>query len=92
MTDRHRRVATLMEERKLGSILYFGTGQFSTDNYWLTDWPGGDGRRAHFSPLWRPLRLLDGVWYMPRLGELKLAFADKIADFCVVDKDRVRNT
>ena len=41
MADRHQRVATLMEEQKLDAMLFFGAGQFSTDVYWLTDWPGG---------------------------------------------------
>ena len=41
LADRHRRVAALMEERKLDAMLFFGVGQFSTDIYWLTDWPGG---------------------------------------------------
>lgn len=41
MADRHRRVAALMDEQNLDAILFFGTGRFSTDIYWLTDWPGG---------------------------------------------------
>jgi len=41
MADRHRRVAAVMEEHELDAILFFGAGQFSTDIYWLTDWPGG---------------------------------------------------
>lgn len=41
MADRHRRVAALMDEQNLDAILFFGTGRFSTDVYWLTDWPGG---------------------------------------------------
>ena len=30
-----------MDEQKLDAILFFGAGKFSTDVYWLTDWPGG---------------------------------------------------
>ncbi len=41
LDSRHRKVAALMEERQLDAILFFGVGQFSTDIYWLTDWPGG---------------------------------------------------
>lgn len=41
MADRHRRVAALMDGQNLDAILFFGTGRFSTDVYWLTDWPGG---------------------------------------------------
>lgn len=41
MADRHQRVMALMAEQKLDALLFFGAGQFSTDVYWLTDWPGG---------------------------------------------------
>jgi Xaa-Pro aminopeptidase len=41
MASRHQRVATLMEEKGLDAMLFFGAGQFATDVYWLTDWPGG---------------------------------------------------
>ena len=41
IASRHKRVATLMEDKELDALLFFGAGQFSTDVYWLTDWPGG---------------------------------------------------
>jgi len=41
MASRHQRVEALMEDKKLDALLFFGAGQFSTDVYWLTDWPGG---------------------------------------------------
>ena len=41
MASRHERVNALMDERELDAILFFGAGQFNTDVYWLTDWPGG---------------------------------------------------
>lgn len=41
MADRHSRVRALMAEQGLDAMLFFGAGQFSTDIYWLTDWPGG---------------------------------------------------
>lgn len=41
MADRHRRVYALMDEQALDAILFFGAGQFNTDVYWLSDWPGG---------------------------------------------------
>jgi Xaa-Pro dipeptidase len=41
MADRHRRVAAFMEEQKLDALLFYGTGRFTTDVYWLSDWPGG---------------------------------------------------
>jgi hypothetical protein len=62
------------------------------DVYWLTEWPGGDGRRALYSSRRRPVRPVYGVWFMQRLGELELSFPDKFTDFRVVEKDRVRDT
>ena len=41
MASRHDRIASLMEEQGLDAMLFYGTGQFNTDVYWLTDWPGG---------------------------------------------------
>ncbi|MFT5438144.1 MAG: Xaa-Pro aminopeptidase, partial [Alphaproteobacteria bacterium] len=41
MASRHARVNALMEAQGLDAMLFFGTGQFNTDVYWLTDWPGG---------------------------------------------------
>lgn len=31
----------VMEEQELDALLFYGAGSFSTDVYWLTDWPGG---------------------------------------------------
>jgi Xaa-Pro dipeptidase len=41
MANRHQRVMALMEEKELDALLFFGAGQFASDVYWLTDWPGG---------------------------------------------------
>jgi len=41
MDSRHRRTAAFLRERELDAILFFGAGQFATDIYWLSDWPGG---------------------------------------------------
>lgn len=53
--SRHDRVEVLMEERQLDAILFFGAGQFSTDIYWLTDWPGGRENYALFQNGAEPL-------------------------------------
>lgn len=55
MADRHRRVAGFMAERGLDALLFFGAGQFSTDIYWLTDWPGGRENYVLFQPDAAPL-------------------------------------
>ncbi len=41
MTRRHAGVAAMMEEQGLDALLVYGQGRFSSDVYWLTDWPGG---------------------------------------------------
>ncbi len=41
MASRHARVMALMEKQGLDALLFYGTGSFNTDIYWLTDWPGG---------------------------------------------------
>jgi len=55
MADRHRRVGALIEEQELDALLFFGVGQFSTDIYWLTDWPGGRENYVLFQPDAEPL-------------------------------------
>ena len=41
IASRHERVMGIIDDNDLDAILFFGAGQFSTDIYWLTDWPGG---------------------------------------------------
>ena len=41
MTDRHTKLQKFMEETKVDALLVFGFGRFTTDVFWLTDWPGG---------------------------------------------------
>ncbi len=41
MTDRHTKLQKFMEETKIEALLVFGFGRFTTDVFWLTDWPGG---------------------------------------------------
>lgn len=40
MAARHAKVAAFMEEHDLDAVLFFGSGRFASDIYWLTDWPG----------------------------------------------------
>jgi Xaa-Pro dipeptidase len=39
MTRRHAAIRSLMEEEQLDALLVYGTGRYSSDVYWLTDWP-----------------------------------------------------
>jgi Xaa-Pro dipeptidase len=41
MTSRHERIMTLMAEQDLDAMLFYGTGPYHNDIFWLTDWPGG---------------------------------------------------
>ncbi len=40
MAARHGKVAAFMESEGLDALLVFGAGRFSSEVYWLTDWPG----------------------------------------------------
>ncbi|MDH3242236.1 MAG: M24 family metallopeptidase [Alphaproteobacteria bacterium] len=40
MAARHAKVAGLMEAQNFDAVLFFGSGRFASDIYWLTDWPG----------------------------------------------------
>ncbi|MET0501912.1 MAG: Xaa-Pro peptidase family protein [Candidatus Binatia bacterium] len=39
MASRHRTIETLMEQEGVDALLIYGTGRYSSDVYWLTDWP-----------------------------------------------------
>ena len=40
MANRHARTELFMEEHDVQALLVFGSGRFSKEVYWLTDWPG----------------------------------------------------
>jgi Xaa-Pro aminopeptidase len=39
MTRRHRAIQALMDQEGVDAVLVYGTGRYSSDVYWLTDWP-----------------------------------------------------
>jgi Xaa-Pro dipeptidase len=39
MARRHRAIQALMEQEGVDALLVYGTGRYSSDVYWLTDWP-----------------------------------------------------
>jgi Xaa-Pro dipeptidase len=41
MAARHASVSQLMEQAKLDALLVYGAGRYTSEVYWLTDWPGG---------------------------------------------------
>ncbi len=41
MAARHAGMDALLAREGLDAVLVYGTGRFSSDVYWLTDWPGG---------------------------------------------------
>ncbi len=65
MADRHQRVAALMDGQNLDAILFFGTGRFSTDVYWLTDWPGGRDAYVLFQAGAEPLMIAQLYNHIP---------------------------
>ena len=39
MARRHRAIQALMDQEGVDAVLVYGTGRYSSDVYWLTDWP-----------------------------------------------------
>ena len=39
MARRHRAIQALMDQEGVDALLVYGTGRYSSDVYWLTDWP-----------------------------------------------------
>ena len=39
MAKRHQAIHTLMDQEGVDALLVYGTGRYSSDVYWLTDWP-----------------------------------------------------
>ena len=39
MAQRHRAIQALMDQEGVDALLVYGTGRYSSDVYWLTDWP-----------------------------------------------------
>jgi Xaa-Pro aminopeptidase len=39
MAKRHRSIQALMDREGVDALLVYGTGRYSSDVYWLTDWP-----------------------------------------------------
>ena len=39
MATRHKKIESLMDQEQVDALLVYGTGRYSSDVYWLTDWP-----------------------------------------------------
>jgi Xaa-Pro aminopeptidase len=39
MSRRHKAIQSLMDQEGVDALLIYGTGRYSSDVYWLTDWP-----------------------------------------------------
>jgi Xaa-Pro dipeptidase len=65
MADRHRRVSAFMEAQKLDALLFYGAGRFTTDIYWLSDWPGGREAYALFEAGRDPLMIVQLFNHVP---------------------------
>jgi Xaa-Pro dipeptidase len=39
MARRHKAIYDLMDQEQIDALLIYGTGRYSSDVYWLTDWP-----------------------------------------------------
>jgi Xaa-Pro dipeptidase len=39
MARRHKAIQSLMDQERVDALLVYGSGRYSSDVYWLTDWP-----------------------------------------------------
>jgi Xaa-Pro aminopeptidase len=65
MAARHAKVRALMERENLDGLLVYGTGRFSSDIYWLTDWPGSREAFVLFQPDRDPVVILQLFNHVP---------------------------
>jgi len=65
MADRHTKVNNFMDEKKIDALLVFGFGRFTTDVYWLTDWPGGREAYVLFQKERPPIVILQLYNHVP---------------------------
>ena len=72
MATRHDRVQALMERERLDGLLVYGTGRFSSDIMWLTDWPGSREAFVLMQPDANPLVLLQLFNHVPMAKALSV--------------------
>lgn len=65
MKARHAKVAALLDRENLDGLLVYGTGRFSSDVYWLTDWPGSREAFVLFQPDRDPVVILQLFNHVP---------------------------
>ncbi|MDX1485201.1 MAG: Xaa-Pro peptidase family protein [Alphaproteobacteria bacterium] len=65
MAQRHAKVAALMEVEGVDALLAFGSGRFSSEIYWLSDWPGSREAYVLFQKDAAPLVLLQLYNHVP---------------------------
>ncbi len=65
MADRHVKVEAFMDEEGLDALLVFGTGRFSSEIFWLTDWPGSREAYVLFQQDEAPVVLLQLYNHVP---------------------------
>ena len=74
MTDRHTKLQKFMEETKIEALLVFGFGRFTTDVFWLTDWPGGREAYVLFQKDQPPVVILQLYNHVPMARGLSVRF------------------
>ena len=65
MAQRHARVYELMDQATVQALLVYGAGRFSSEIYWLTDWPGGREAYVLFQPDKEPVVLVQLYNHVP---------------------------
>src|SRR4029450_1555207 len=67
MARRHQVIQTLMDQEGVDTLLVYGTGRYSPDVYWLTDWPCSREAYVLFQNGKEPVVLMQLFNHFPRV-------------------------
>lgn len=94
LAARHKSVYALMEELKAEALLVYGAGRFSSEVYWLTDWPGGREAYVLFEAGKEPVVLVQLYNHVPMarvlsvIRDVRWAGANTANGACELLKER----
>jgi Xaa-Pro dipeptidase len=72
MARRHQAIQMLMEQEGVDALLVYGTGRYSSDVYWLTDWPCSREAYVLFQNGKEPVVLVQLFNHFPMAGVMSI--------------------
>jgi Xaa-Pro dipeptidase len=72
MARRHQAIQILMEQEGVDALLVYGTGRYSSDVYWLTDWPCSREAYVLFQNGKEPVVLVQLFNHFPMAGVMSI--------------------